>query len=221
MLVRRAPGLFSLDVPHRVATVAMGARATIIDTGEGVAVHSPVRMTDADLAEIRAIGEVRWIIAPSLMHYAFVPDARRAFPGACVVGAPGLREKRPALGIERVAGEDPALERVLPSRLVEGMARLNEVVFLHAPTRTLVACDLFFHMVRNDDAWSRAYFRLNRAWGRPAHTVVHRLLTTDRAVLRASVARLLEWDFDRVLVAHGEPVETGGHDAIRAAFAWV
>jgi hypothetical protein len=39
--------------------------------------------------------------------------------------------------------------------------------------------------------------------------------------MRASLDRILAWDFDRVTVAHGEILETGGHAALRTSFAWL
>ena len=46
-------------------------------------------------------------------------------------------------------------------------------------------------------------------------------MTKDHRPLRASLDRILAWDFDRVTVAHGEILETGGRAALRAGFAWV
>ena len=42
-----------------------------------------------------------------------------------------------------------------------------------------------------------------------------------RAAARASVERVLAWDFDRVTVTHGEVLERGGRDAVRAGFAFL
>jgi hypothetical protein len=43
----------------------------------------------------------------------------------------------------------------------------------------------------------------------------------DKQAARRSVAAILEWDFDRVVVSHGQVLETGGHEQFRAAFAWL
>ena len=48
-----------------------------------------------------------------------------------------------------------------------------------------------------------------------------RSMIKDRAALRASVDRILAWDFDRVVVTHGDLVETGGREALRASFAFL
>ena len=48
-----------------------------------------------------------------------------------------------------------------------------------------------------------------------------RLLLRDRARARADLAVLLGWDFDRVVLAHGEPIAEGGREAMREAWAWL
>lgn len=39
--------------------------------------------------------------------------------------------------------------------------------------------------------------------------------------MRAGVERILDLDFDRVIVTHGDVVETGGREALREAFSKV
>lgn len=41
----------------------------------------------------------------------------------------------------------------------------------------------------------------------------------DRRALLKSIDRTLEWDFDRVIMSHGDVLESGGKEAMREAFA--
>ena len=41
----------------------------------------------------------------------------------------------------------------------------------------------------------------------------------DKRAVRACVEQVLEFDFDRIVVTHGEVLESGGHPALQAAFA--
>jgi hypothetical protein len=67
--------------------------------------------------------------------------------------------------------------------------------------------------------------RRARLWGgwragvRP--TPAFRATTTDRDAARESIERILRWDFDRIVIGHGEMVETGGKAALRAAYEWL
>lgn len=42
-----------------------------------------------------------------------------------------------------------------------------------------------------------------------------------RSAARESVDRILHWEFDRIIVSHGEVLETGGRERFAAAFAFL
>jgi hypothetical protein len=48
-----------------------------------------------------------------------------------------------------------------------------------------------------------------------------RLVIRDRRAARRSMDLVLAWDFDRVVMSHGEVVATGGHAMIEKAFAFL
>jgi len=58
--------------------------------------------------------------------------------------------------------------------------------------------------------------------GAAEHFGPHRLIrrmSSDHVAARASVKKILLWDFDRIIVTHGDVVDAGGRDRMRAAFS--
>ena len=53
---------------------------------------------------------------------------------------------------------------------------------------------------------------------RPKPAPEYQLGWKDREAARRSLERILAWDFDRVVVAHGAPIEDRPHEALRAAW---
>jgi hypothetical protein len=49
---------------------------------------------------------------------------------------------------------------------------------------------------------------------------IMKLMVRDPEALRSSCDRILSWGFDRVTVAHGEVLESGGREAFENAFRW-
>ncbi len=43
----------------------------------------------------------------------------------------------------------------------------------------------------------------------------------DKKAIRRGIDRILEWDFDRVTVTHGEVLETNGRALLQQAYAWL
>jgi hypothetical protein len=46
-------------------------------------------------------------------------------------------------------------------------------------------------------------------------------MISDHVAARASVEQILQWDFDRVIVSHGDVLESGGRERVRGAFAYL
>ena len=63
--------------------------------------------------------------------------------------------------------------------------------------------------------------RTTGAYGHFGPSRLARSFMKDKAAVRAGVERILDLDFDRVIVTHGDVVETGGREALREAFSKV
>jgi hypothetical protein len=189
----------------------------------GLFVHSPICLTPELKAALESVGPVRFVVAPNKYHHLFVGDYPAAFPDARLYAAPGLDRKRPDLTFhETLTDRAPAewAEEIDPL-VFWALPIFNEVVFLHRPSRTLVTTDLVFNFREIESRLLRLAMRLNGAYGRFGPSRLVRLLTRDRASARESIQQILDWEFDRVVMAHGEIVETEGRKALRGAFAWL
>jgi hypothetical protein len=76
----------------------------------------------------------------------------------------------------------------------------------------------FFTSVRISSAWGRFFarhvMRLRHGIGMSAF---FRLLIRDRATFARSIQRMIQWDFDRVIVGHADVIEIDAKQ--RVAFA--
>ena len=109
-------------------------------------------------------------------------------------------------------------------QVIVGNRVIREVDFLHRASRTLVAVDLvenFRDETPGTNAILRAWMHLFGMWGRPRPAPELRWLTRDRRAARLALDRLLAWDFDRAVIAHGELHYPAPHEAIREAWHWV
>ena len=48
-----------------------------------------------------------------------------------------------------------------------------------------------------------------------------RLTVKNKGALRSSLARMMEWDFDRLIVGHGDPIDTGAKARVAEALKTV
>jgi Domain of unknown function (DUF4336) len=223
-LLQLAPDLWVADRPQSFYGLRVGTRMTVMRLGDGrLLLHSPVALDDALRAELDALGRVSFAVAPNRVHHLYAGDVARAYPGTRLWIAPGLERKRPDLAYEATLGDEAPEEwrAEVAQAFFRGRPYENEVAFFHRPSRTLVLCDLAFNFGPRTATPTRILMKLLRSYGRLGPSKLDPLLIRDRRAARASLERILAWDFDRVVVAHGDVQESGGHAILRDGYAWL
>ncbi|HEX3594467.1 MAG TPA: DUF4336 domain-containing protein [Polyangiaceae bacterium] len=207
------------DYPVSLFGTRFDARMTLVRRSDGaLMVHSPGPMDDAMRARIEAIGSVAVIVAPGNFHHLHVASCQRAFPEAETWICPGVERKQPALRYDGFLGDSPPPCLASDFTLAGVFGRLMcEVAMLHRPSRTLLLVDLienFGDRTPRINWMLKAWWKLFRMWNVPAPAPEYRVGWRDRAEARAALEKIVAWDFERIVLAHGELIE---HDARAAA----
>ena len=95
------------------------------------------------------------------------------------------------------------------------------MVFLHRASHTLVVSDLAFQVGPEAPFPTRLAFRALGGYDRFGPTLMERVMIRDRPAARQSLETILAWDFDRVVLAHGRVLESGGREALRRGYTWL
>jgi hypothetical protein len=201
----------------------MPCRATIMRLPSGeLVIHSPIAIDEAAAREIDALGDVRFLVAPNCMHWMFLKAAKERYPKARVLAAPGLAKKLGAFEFEPLP-ERGAIEglRGLEVERILGAPAIEEHVFLHEASRSLVVTELVFNLHEVDNFGMRLFLRLGGAWKRMAQSRAWRMLVKDRPAAARSALDILAWDFERVVVAHGDVIEEDARERMRQALGWM
>lgn len=222
MLDQIAPNLWHMERGFTAAGLPVSSRMTVVRFGDGrLWLHSPVRFDEAAAGQLRSLGTVAWIVAPNRAHHLFAGHARRMFPDAALYGAPGLAAKRPDLAglIELGDVVPPEWQQELGQVCIRGMPFVNEVVWFHKASATLVVTDVLQCWCGELDWRSAAYARLTGVRKRLDVPRTVRLVTRDRALAAGSARLILEWPFTRVITAHNAIVEQDAHMLVERAFS--
>jgi hypothetical protein len=203
-------------------------RMTVIRlANSGLFIHSPTRLTEDLRAEIAAIGEPRWIIAPNRIHYWWTPLWKAAFPDADVYLAPRVKEQAgdrinfPYLALDRESGYPWDAEiATLP---VAG-SYMTEVTFFHRASRTLLLTDLIENFEPGKvPFWMRWLVRLGGCLdpngGMPRD--MRLTFAKQKPELRAAIETMIGWRPERIILAHGRWYEENAPRELRRAFHWV
>lgn len=217
--------LWLQDYPIRFAGCDFDARMAVIRISETeLMLHSPCEIDSATKRAISALGDVAFIVAPGTYHHLHVPSAQAAFPDAETYICPGVERKRPELDFDWILGDRPpdTWADNLDQVLVRGNKLIWEVAFFHKPSKALILTDLIENFTDETPnvnwvlmLWWKAVFRM---WNNPKPAPEYQMGWRDKSAARKSLLRILEWDFDRIILAHGDLIETNAKE--RAVEAW-
>lgn len=218
--------IYIVEYPIRFAGMDLFSRMTIVKLSDGkLWVHSPSKV-DAELkAHLDELGEVTYIIAPGNYHHLNVSHFQSAFPNAETYLCPGLESKRADLEFDWILGNrcDPRWKNEFEQVVIHGTRIINEVAFFHQSTKTLILVDLIENI--GDDYTHEAGLLLQfwwkavlNMWNNPKAAPEYQLGWGDKAVVKKSLNRILDWDFEKIILAHGNLIENDAHAV--ATKAW-
>jgi Domain of unknown function (DUF4336) len=205
------------------------AWAAVRLAGGGLWLWSPVELTAALEAEVRALGPVRHIVSPNKLHYLFLAEWQAAFPDAELWGTAATIARCPDLHFSGALADDPpdSWQGQIDQYYFTNSRFVDELIFFHRASRTAIIADLsqtFTARFLEDHWpwWMRPVARLSKmveGWGYPP--IDYRVSFRGRASARPKIRALIEKHPEHVLVAHGAIVRTGGEAFLRRAFSWL
>jgi hypothetical protein len=211
-------GAAGFKFPTRMAVIQLPGDA-------GLWVWSPVALTQDIRDAVDALGPVRHLVAPNSLHHSFLSEWAAAYPGARVYAAPGLTEEVAGTEIHSTISDEAetAWAGAVDHVVVRGNNITTEVVFFHRDSTTVLVTDLVQQIPQGwYRGWRAVVARLDLMTA-PVPSVPRkfRMATRDKDTARDGIRRVLEWPSERLVMAHGAPIPSGGKKALRQAFDWL
>ncbi len=216
MLTKITAGVWTVEARFTAPGMSLPLRMTVLRLADGgLLLYSPVPL-DADTADaIEALGEVRHIVAPSLLHHLHAGPAADRFSSATLWGPAGLRKKRADLTGLAVLPEDSPFPGVSMVH-VQGAPWLSEVCLLHEAGSALLCADLFFN-VRDVGGWFGGVFTaMTGTNNRLAMSRSWNIFSSDKAKTAESIEQIMAWNADRALMGHGVVLLEGATAQLQA-----
>jgi hypothetical protein len=227
MLNEFGQNIWTADGPDvAVAGFHYPTRMAVIGLSDGgLFIWSPIRLTDGLRAEVNAIGQVRHIVAPNSLHHLFLQEWKRAYPGAKMYAPPGLRRKREDIVFDADLGGAPSADWIgeIDQVLMHGNLITTEVVFFHVKSGTVLFTDLIQQLPADRlSGWRAIVAKLDLMTElEPSVPRKFRVAFANRRAARDSLKHILAWPAEKVLMAHGTPIEQDAGAYLRGAFGWL
>jgi hypothetical protein len=204
------------------------ARMTVIRLSSGrIILHSPSDITPVIAEEISVLGTVAHIVAPGNFHHLYISAAQAAFPKAKTWICPGAENRNPQLKYDGLLGDVAPAEwaNEISQVLVQGSRIMREVAMFHRPSRTLILVDLienFTDSTLRIGGMLKFWFKyVLRMWNNPRPAPEYRMGWSDREAAANSLRRILRWDFQRIVLSHGDLIDRDAHEAAKKAWAGI
>lgn len=219
------PGsIWLMPYPVSLMGLRFEARMTIVRLGDGsLVVHSPGPIADVDREWMLTLGRVAVIVAPSNCHHLHLRSCQRAFPDAQTWICPGVERKERGIRFDGMLGEllPASMRAEFEHAFVQGRV-MAEVPLLHRPTRTLLLVDLverFGDHTPHVSPALRALWKLLGMWNQSTPAPEYRIAGwKNRRAARGALERVLDWEFERVVISHGELIDDDAKAIVRRAW---
>ncbi len=204
-----------LKYPLKLLGLDAGRTVTLIRLRSGqLVIHSTAPFADEDVAKIRGLGPPGWMLDATLFHDSFAAEGKQAFPDAKYLTPPGFAP-RSGISSEPLWPAPSEWNGELDVLPLAG-TRVGEHFVYHRLSRTLIVCDCLFNFGRRHSLWQRFVVRwLMGLKDGIGMSMFFRLMIRDRAAFKKSIASTLEWEFERIVVGHGEIIATDARGIFR------
>jgi len=210
MLQEFGPSLFSAEGP----TVSFfgfpyPTRMAVARLSDGsVWVWSPVALTGELEKEVQSIGPVRYIVSPNKIHHLFLHEWTDRWPEAGPLRTARPRQEKTRYSFLYSTRGRTQLVRApeIDQAVFSGSIAMEEVAFFHRASRTAIIGNLIQrHSASKMSGWKGEVVRLDGLVGEDGSTPREwRASFLRRAPARAARKKVLGWNANQLLIAHGD-----------------
>ncbi len=207
-----------LDSVKKMPIMALPVRSPVVTLKNNTILISPGSTLTSE--QLRGLGNITDIVAPNLLHCAGMKLATTIFPNAKVWGVEGAQQAKPDIKWTHILTTQAwPYQDELALIPIEGMPAINEAVFVHKSTRTLIVTDFCFNLVNAKGLGAWIILNLFGTYRQFGVSKFFARYVKDRTAFEKSVKNLFTYDFEKIVVGHGEIVQEKAKEKLLAALA--
>ncbi|GAA6212780.1 DUF4336 domain-containing protein [Hyphomicrobiales bacterium 4NK60-0047b] len=205
-------------------------RMTIIRLENGdLFCHSPIALTKDLKEQVEKLGKVKHLVSPNWIHYAYIPEWAKAFEDTVAWASPKVRERAKEYKVDLSFdhdlqdGAEPIWEKEIDQLIAKGSKAHQEVVFFHKKSKTLILTDLIENFEsKKIPFWFRVLGKFAGIIDPDGKTPIDMRYTFfgNHKELRKAVEQMINWQPEKIIIAHGKWFEKDAVAELKRAFRW-
>lgn len=211
--------------------IPFSTRMTIIKLNNGgLWCHSPIELTTQLKKQIDSLGKVDHLISPNKIHYAHINSWSEAYPKAISWASPGVKERAAQQNIivnfnqDLVETSPVEWADEIEQLIFKGSRFMEEVVFFHRQSRTLILADLIENFEPNKlNFLSKTLTSLAGCLDPDGKAPLDLRMTFfgNKKQARKSWEKMMQWQPEKIILAHGRWYNKNGMAELERAFRWL
>jgi len=188
----------------------------------GIWLYSPNPINSELAKEIDTIGKVEHVVSPNHYHHLFVDKLKTQYPNAIFWATPKLIKKMTDISFDsEINGENEEWPEIFDSLLVEGGLKLNEIVFFHKPSKSLICADFITNSKVEKYFSMKIFWNLMNVIQKLSHSLSRGLkIITNDTPSKSKLNKISSWDIKRVVMAHGDIFEPN-EKQLKRVYSWL
>lgn len=221
-----------IEMDAVVTKLPFSTRMTVVRLPDGkLWCHSPIVPNQALFDRLDSLGQVAHLVSPNKIHYAYIAAWKERYPQALAWASPGVEERaagqKNSVTFDRALTDQapPAWSDQLDQLIFKGSSYIEELVFFHKASKTLILTDLIenFETDKFPSSLRAKAYKLARIAAPDGQTPIDYRMTflghQDQA--RASLDRMLAWQPDKIILAHGRCFLENGTAELKRGLRWI
>lgn len=211
----------------RFLGLPFSTRMTVVRLSNGeLWVHSPIKLSETIRQQVESLGCVKYLIAPNHLHHLFLPEWVSTYPEAELYGTSEVVKKRHDLNFTGSLNNNQswAWEAELDQELFSGSPLMEECVFFHKNSRTLIVADLVENFSGQCfNCWQKVLAKGAGILAPNGKMPLDWRLSFmfGKADARVHLNRLLAWHPEILVMSHGETVNENAGKFLARSFQWL
>lgn len=189
-------------------------------------VHSPIKLNTELKAQVDALGEIEYLIAPNHLHHLFLAKWQECYPDAQTYGTREVIKKRSELCFcaELTSDKSYPWDEDIHSLLFAGSPLMQEAVFLHRESKTLVLTDLIENFPATDfTPVQRMFAKFTGILAPNGKTPIDWRMSFlfHKKEAKDNYLKMVQWQPQKIIMAHGVIVESNAMTFLKRSFSWL
>lgn len=174
-------------------------------------VHAPIPFDESVRYDLSALGEIRCFVLPAFPARDRVEAYSHWYPDARFFGVRSIEGFKEGPSIKLLTDEEgdrPAWSQEIDYHAIKGLSRLQETVFFHRTTGTLMVSE-FIHQHKQPQGWlASVQSKIGGFTSGIGFSRIFKKSIRNRNELKASLETIRSWPIKRVISGCGSVLES-------------